>query len=187
MGITQDRPIGNSNPLSLNTAMATSSHLHMLDLSSSRILLSLLTCVMLLVGQFLPVQPAYGKSRHAPELVADEFYGWYLKTLASDEDPFTAKREKLSTFVSRQLIAEIERQINSPDGIKEDYFLKAQDYLNEWQEARHASRPVRRGATSVLFMTLGTEPGKTRTVELTMTMEKRVWKIRRVELADAPQ
>lgn len=169
--------------------MATSSHLHMRDLSSYRfrVMLPLLTFVMLLVGQFLPAQLAYGKSPHAPELVADEFYGWYLKTLATDEDPFTAKREKLSTYVSRQLIAEIERQINSPDGINEDYFLKAQDYLDEWQEARHASRPVRRGATSVLFMTLGTEPGKMRTVELTMTMENRVWKIRRVKLADAPR
>ena len=99
----------------------------MRDLSGyrCRLLLNLLTSLMLLVGQFVSPQPAYGKSIQPPELVADEFYGWYLTTLASDKDPFTAEREKLATYVSKDLITEIARQIDSDDGISEDYFLKA--------------------------------------------------------------
>lgn len=166
--------------------MATSAPIHMRDLPSHRcrLLLTLLACVMLLVGQIASAQAAYGQSVQAPELIADEFYGWYLKTLASDEDPFAAKREKLATYVSKDLITEIARQINSVDGVSEDYFLKAQDYLDEWHSARRASKPVRHGAISILLITLGTKPENIRTVELSMILENGAWKIRRVKLKD---
>lgn len=166
--------------------MATSSPIHTRDLPIYRrgLLFTLLTCMLLLVGQFVFIQPAYAKSVQAPELVADEFYGWYLNTLAADEDPFAAKREKLATYVSKDLITEIARQISSADGISEDYFLKAQDYLDEWQFARRASKPVRRGSTRILLMTLGSKPENMRTFELSMILENGAWKIRRVKLKD---
>lgn len=141
---------------------------------------AVLTCVMLFAFQLMTPEPAYAKPTRAPELVADEFYGWYLDTLAADEDPLTDHREKLSFYVAKSLITDIERQINSADGISEDYFLKSQDYLVEWQSTRRASTPIRIGSTRVVEIALGSTTKGKHILELSMVRESGVWKIRQV-------
>lgn len=148
--------------------------------SCSRLLPVAITCLMLLVCSSLSSQRAYAKPVQEPAAVANEFYGWYLKALAADQVPLTAERSKLAVYVSKDLITEIERQIKSADGIGEDYFLKSQDYLDEWQSARHTSGPIQRGSASIVKMTLGSNRETMRTLRLTMIREDGAWKIRRV-------
>ena len=113
-------------------------------------------------------------------MVAEEFYGWYLERLASDVDPLSAEPDKLATYVSNDLINDIRRQITSGDGLSEDYFLKSQDYLDEWRSAHRASKPVRRGGKSVVTMTLGSHTTQAHRLEVSMVRENETWKIRRV-------
>ena len=117
------------------------------------------------------------------DLVANEFYGWYLDSLATDIDPLTDRRKQLATYVAKDLLAEIDRQSRSPDGMSEDYFLKAQDYLDDWQSIRVSSKPTRRGTSKVVIVTLGAHPESRRSLEVTMIRENAAWKIRTVRLA----
>lgn len=162
--------------------MDTDSPLTLHDISRRRFrsLLAAVACVMLLLGQFLAPGPANAKPALAPEVVVSEFYGWYLTRLAMDKEPLTEDRSKLAVYVSKALIKDLEREMKSADGIGEDYFLKSQDYLDEWQSARHASKPIRSGSTSIVQMTLGSSPETLRTLQLTMIREGGAWKIRRV-------
>lgn len=139
--------------------------------------------ILLCLAQLASAQPAPGTSTRAPELVATEFYGWYLESLASDIDPFTDRRAQLATYVTKDLLAEIDRQSHSPDGMPEDYFLKAQDYLDDWLPYRVSSKPARSGTAKVVVVTLGATPETKRSLKLTMDRENSVWKIRKVSLA----
>lgn len=143
---------------------------------------AVLACVMLLFALIASAQPAHTKTIQAPQLVAEEFFGWYLTGLASDEDPLTSDRQKLAIYVSKALIKDLDRQRNRDKVIAEDYFLKSQDYLDEWQTARHVSRPFRRGDTTIVQMKLGTNPTNLHTLDVYLIREDGAWKIRRVTL-----
>ena len=67
-----------------------------------------------------------------PESVLNEFYTWYLQLLAKNKDPLTDEPIIFSKYVSAKLIHEIEKEINSPDGMEYDHFIQAQDYMDEW-------------------------------------------------------
>ena len=143
-------------------------------------LLAAITCVTLLLVQSLAPERAHARPALAPEVVVNDFYGWYLTSLAKDKDPLTEDRTKLATYVSKALIKDIEREMKSADGIGEDYFLKSQDYLDEWHSARHVAKPTPTGRMSMVHITLGSSPENLRKLRLTMIREGGTWKIRRV-------
>ena len=163
--------------------MDTNSSLRLNARSGSRFraLLVALTCVLLLGSQFLSPNLAYASPALAPELIVEEFYGWYLKRLSADENPLSDERETLAVYVSKDLIKDIDREMKSAEGISEDYFLKSQDYLEEWQLARRTSKPIQSGSTRIVQLTLGSSPENVQTLSLTMIREDGTWKIRRVK------
>lgn len=147
--------------------------------------LSLLTFAALYGTQLAAAEPPSPTvSSRAPDLVAKEFYGWYLESLAADTDPLTDQRNQLAKYITKDLLAEIDRQSHSPDGMAEDYFLKAQDYLDDWLSNRVTSKPARHGTSTVVVVTLGATPETRRSLKLTMVREKTSWKIRHVSLAN---
>lgn len=150
-----------------------------------RIILALLAVSLWCVTQFASAQQASAVTALEAEVVATEFYGWYLESLAADSEPLTTGRKQLATYVAKDLLREIDRQRRSPDGIPEDYFLKAQDYLDEWKSIRVSSKPTRRGTSIVVTVTLGADPESRRSLKLTMIQESAAWKIRTVRLARA--
>ena len=148
-------------------------------------MLVILTCIMLLGSQFLSPNPAHAKPAQAPELVVEEFYGWYLKRLSADDNPLSDERERLAVYISKALIKDIELQMKSAEGVSEDYFLKSQDYLDEWRISRRTSKPVLSGSTFIVQLTMGSSPENVHILILTMIREDGSWKIRRVYAADA--
>lgn len=150
-----------------------------------RMLLILLSFSLLCVSHAVSAQTGTQVPNRSPNLVATEFYGWYLESLASDADPLTSKRAQLATYVSKALLADIDRQRRSPDGMPEDYFLKAQDYLDDWRSHRESSQPIRSRTSRVVIVTLGGAPQSKRSLELTMVSENAAWKIRKVKLLPA--
>jgi hypothetical protein len=61
-----------------------------------------------------------------------EFYRWYLGELAKDRNPLQDDHAKIETYVSKALVQELDRHIDSEEGLDEDYFTRAQDYLEDW-------------------------------------------------------
>lgn len=120
----------------------------------------------------------------SPEATALVFYSWYLKSLASDRDPLTDDATQIAGFVSKHLILELKRKRESVDGLDSDYFLQAQDYLDEWAVSITASEPKISRSMATVVLTLGNTPEGKRRLKLKLLRERGSWKIRKVDLCD---
>ncbi len=73
--------------------------------------------------------------------------------------------------------------MHSDEGLKEDYFIKAQDYFDEWESTIMADKPVVTGSTALVALQLGESRDNLRRFSVTLIKEAGAWKIRRVQLA----
>src|SRR5215510_10050422 len=103
----------------------------------------------------MPAQTAEHSSKAGPQATLAEFYHWYLEALAKDRNPLGDDRAKMEQYVSKTLLQQIERHINSPEGLGEDYFTKAQDYLEDWQTNIVVSDVRIEGKAASAIVTLG--------------------------------
>jgi hypothetical protein len=110
-------------------------------------------------------------------------YEWYLKELAADKDPVGDERAALSEHVSARLLQQIERKRRSPDGMEADYFIQAQDYLDDWLGQVTVKAGKINKSTAKVDATLGEKPDDMRTLRVTLVFESGVWKISHVQAA----
>lgn len=93
-----------------------------------------LACLLLALGT-LTCHAEQAKKVQSPAdaaSAAKSFYVWYLDQLVHDRDPLSQDRSHLAQLVTPRLLADLDRKINSADGLDADYFLRAQDYLDGW-------------------------------------------------------
>jgi hypothetical protein len=119
-----------------------------------------------------------------PDAAARSFYAWYLQQIAGNRDPLTARDPQLRTYVSAPLLREIRQRIASPDGLDADYFIRAQDYLDEWLGKIATSDTHVQGTTATTIVTLGDTPESRHRLTVRLVREAGVWKIRRVQRAN---
>ncbi|WP_296947282.1 DUF3828 domain-containing protein [uncultured Massilia sp.] len=129
-----------------------------------------------------PVAPA------APDAVAVAFYGWYLDTLAADQDPLSDRRERFAVYVARDLEARLAQRLRSGGVPQADYFLQAAHYHADWLRRQVHAVTVRqrsqgRERLADVIVTLGAGGESTRTLALSMVLEDGLWKIRQVDPA----
>jgi hypothetical protein len=122
----------------------------------------------------------------ASSLSADQatsvFYKWYLHSLAAGREPLSDDRRTLFKYVARALVGDIEKSMHSDEGLDEDYFIKAQDYLDEWESTIVVDKPAVSGSTAVVALQLGRSRDNLRRFSIALIKEAGAWKIRRVQL-----
>ncbi|WDH22207.1 DUF3828 domain-containing protein [Pseudomonas chlororaphis] len=116
----------------------------------------------------------------SPKPVAEAFYNWYLQSFSNEKDPITDDLPHLQQYVTQTLIERIKKQMSSPEGLEEDYFLKTQDYMDEWLTQIKVSEPQVQGASARESVTLGNTPDTTQIVDLLLVKDKGCWKINEV-------
>lgn len=136
--------------------------------------------MLICFSQLFITQSVLAETSLAPDAFVSEFYGWYLHSLAADHDPFRDDRTKLSKYVSKALIKEIERRMNSANGLDADYFIQAQDYLDDWENNISVAMPKINGNTASVVVTLGATKDSRHRLALILMKEDRVWKIRKI-------
>ena len=116
----------------------------------------------------------------APEAVAKDFYKWYLTELNAERVPVRQDKKKLLGFVSARLGRWVYSPAYSEYGA--DYFIDAQDWEETWVNGISATRPVIKGSTATLRITL--EPAKgvysgfgRRVLPIRLVKEGAAWKI----------
>lgn len=119
----------------------------------------------------------------APDAVAAEFYGWYLDTLAADQDPLSDRYATFTDYVAAALTARLVERIGHGPPPASDYFIQADDYRQAWLRDVSAAVVRRDGATAQVRLTLGREARSRRTLRLDMVLEGGRWKVRDVALA----
>jgi hypothetical protein len=128
------------------------------------------------------VKAVAAEAERPPQVVATEFYAWYLKTIESQQDPMTDRPDQMSEYVAKPLLTQLRRMMAQEGGLEADYFIHAQDYLDDWSTTISATNSTIRGNSATLELTLGASPKTRQHLALTMTREQRRWKIRKVRL-----
>ncbi len=119
-----------------------------------------------------------GQSSHAsPKAVVIEFYRWYLGELAKNRNPLQDDHAKIETYVSKALIQELNRRTNSEEGLAEDYFIRAQDYLADWANNISVSGVHVEAATVSMSVTLGNNRRSRHHLSVILIKKGDAWKI----------
>ena len=120
----------------------------------------------------------------APDVVAAEFYGWYLDTLFADQDPLSDRYDRFNAYVAQDLTKSLVDRLQKKPPPQGDYFLQAAAYQPAWRRGVHAALLRRDRASAEVLVTLGGEDAPTQALLLTMVLERGAWKIRRVAPAE---
>lgn len=141
----------------------------------------------------LQAATAVGAAR-APDVVAAEFYGWYLDTLSADQDPLSDRYERFSSYVARPLVDQLAERLRSGPALPAaapagDYFLKVASYRAAWLHARPRAMTVHQEINekrrqAEVIVTLGEGSDARQVLGLGMVLENGAWKIRQVVRAD---
>jgi len=150
--------------------------------SLATVLASLLVWCATAAPSTVPATPA------APDAVAVEFYGWYLETLAADQDPLSDRHERFAGYVAKALATRLAQRLRAGGVADADYFLQAAHYHANWLQRRVHAVTVRqrsqgRERLADVIVTLGAGGEPTRTLALAMVLEGGAWKIRHVNPA----
>ena len=128
----------------------------------------------------------------APEVVATEFYGWYLDALGADQDPLSDRYETFTRYVAKELAARLVERLQTGRLPQRDYFTQSASYRPAWQRSVRAATMRQRAGTAEVLVTLGEgvensgdEAGPRQMLALSMVLENGVWKIRQVAAVDA--
>ena len=145
----------------------------------SRLALLILVC-LLLVCAFGAHAQSPASSQNSPQATLTAFYHWYLEALAKNRDPFHDDRAKIEVYVSKGLLREIDRRSKSAEGLDEDYFIRAQDYLEDWAANIVISDLQIKDRTASAMVTLGATRQSRHSLALNLIKEGDAWKITKV-------
>ena len=118
----------------------------------------------------------------AAEQAVSAFYKWYLHSLAAGREPLSDDRKEISKYVSSSLVREIDKRMNSDEGIDEDYFIKSQDYLDDWERNVVVDKATVDGNQALVPLKLGEAGESRRSFSIALVREAGSWKIRSVQL-----
>jgi hypothetical protein len=155
----------------------TRSHL----LFSQKTLRALALGALIAFGQLWAGSAALAQAR-TPEQAAGQFYRWYMQSLAQSQDPLRHSPVQLSEYVSPGLISELKRRAGRK-GLHADYFIQAQDFMEDWTTDIQVVRPRIQGKVASVVVGLGATPETRRWLALTLTRDGGDWKISMVRLA----
>jgi hypothetical protein len=127
-----------------------------------------------------------GPAASTPQASLTAFYHWYLRALASDRNPLRDDRPKLEGYVSKGLLQEIDRRANKPEGLDEDYFIEAQDFLDDWANNIVVSNVRIDGSAASAMVTLGATKHSRQPLALNLINEGNSWKISKVSRPSVP-
>jgi len=94
----------------------------------------LLACAFLAFAGTHVVSAADGGPAATPEAAVRLFYPWYLGEMMQGRVPLT--EERMLDYVAEDTLRDIAFMMNRPNGgkrgLREDYFLHAKDYFDDW-------------------------------------------------------
>ena len=147
---------------------------------SPKALRALVMGALIILAQCFLASGALAKGQ-APEEAAVQFYRWYMQSLAINQDPLRHSPVQMSAYVEKGLVSELKRRMNR-GGLHADYFIQAQDFMDDWTTDIKAVRPTVQGNMASVVIILGATPETKRILALTLTRAGGDWKICMVRL-----
>jgi hypothetical protein len=147
---------------------------------SPKTLRALALGALIVLGQCFLGAQAQAKAQ-PPEQAAVQFYRWYMQSLAINQDPLRQSPVQMSAYVTKGLVSELKRRM-SRKGLHADYFIQAQEFMDDWTTDIKAIRPTIQGNMASVVVVLGATPETRRILALTLTRDDGDWKICMVRL-----
>lgn len=139
---------------------------------------SLVAVVLLLLATFAAAQES--GTAGTPESVVREFYGWYVRAVGANRDPFTDESAKLKQYATARFIKQIHK-LRDAEELSFDPFLHAQDVDQAWAKNITVASPTVSGDTATANVELkGPEMG-THKLAVKLRQEGGAWKIDKVD------
>lgn len=152
----------------------------MTSLFSPKALRALVLGALIALAQCFLGSEALAKGQ-APEEAAVQFYRWYMQSLAINQDPLRQSPVQMSAYVEKGLVNELKKRM-SRKGLHADYFIQAQEFMDDWTTDIRAVRPTVQGNMASVVIILGATPETKRILALTLTRDEGDWKICMVRL-----
>jgi hypothetical protein len=134
----------------------------------------------LLICAFATSAQSPASSQNVPQATLTAFYHWYLEALADSRDPLHDDRAKIEGYVSKGLLRGIDRRSKSAEGLDEDYFIRAQDYLEDWASNIAVSDVQIKDGTASAKVTLGATKQSRYPLAVNLIKEGDAWKTSKV-------
>lgn len=134
---------------------------------------ALFACLALLLN------PAVADTSKPPAVVK-HFYHWYLQELRDNRDPLDNRQGQLEHGVAAKLASTLARQLQGDEPLDEDYFLKAQDFLDSWTQHQHVQLQESSNDESEVLLTLGTAQEQW-PLRVRLVQQEGQWRIREVQ------
>jgi hypothetical protein len=152
----------------------------MISLFSPKAVRALVLGALIALAQCFLGAGALAKGQ-APEEAAVQFYRWYMQSLAINQDPLRQSPVQMSAYVEKGLVNELKKRM-SRKGLHADYFIQAQEFMDDWTTDIRAVRPTVQGNMASVVIILGATPETKRILALTLTRDEGDWKICMVRL-----
>lgn len=110
--------------------------------------------------------------------VTKAFYQQYMNALAQD-DFDRIKPDRLKAYITPSLIARLKKMENSEEGLDADYFIRAQDYLDDW--VTHIQVRENRIAQTTASVTVTLGEKEPQQLEIQLKLQNHEWRIDSVE------
>ena len=134
--------------------------------------------VLLLLTTFAAAQESGAAGK--PESVIRDFYGWYVKAVLANRDPFSDDSAKLKQYVTPRFLKQIQK-LRDNEELSFDPFLHAQDLDKAWAKNITVATPTVSGESATANVELkGPEMGSHK-LAVKLRQEGGAWKIDKVD------
>lgn len=125
--------------------------------------------------------PALALADTSAKQTTQAFYTWYVDSFSKDEAPLTDNLQQMQAYVADSLLNDLRKQINSDEGLEEDYFTKSQDYDDTWLTNIKVTERSVKGASAIEDVVLGTTQDNSVALNVTLSKGKDGWRIVKVD------
>lgn len=122
---------------------------------------------------------AFASCESSPQKFTESFYKWYLTNI-NDENSVNYDNIKITQSTTAALQNDINIKIESPDGLESDYFLKTQDYEDDWAKFVKSEPVIENENAAEERIILGNGPNM-QELRVRLLKEGKCWKIDHVQ------
>lgn len=122
---------------------------------------------------------AFASCENSPQKFTESFYKWYLTNI-NDENSVNYDNIKITQSTTAALQNDINIKIESPDGLESDYFLKTQDYEDDWAKFVKSEPVIENENAAEERIILGNGPNM-QELRVRLLKEGKCWKIDHVQ------
>ncbi|MDY7578184.1 DUF3828 domain-containing protein [Herbaspirillum sp. RTI4] len=148
---------------------------------TSKIGIFIALCLLTLLVQLSLRQSAQAETQSSPSATVLSFYQWYLSYSREEADSPNDEKTKFSSYISDELLREIEKEEETQEFVGNIPFVQAEDCcFDDWIQNIKIGKAKINGDTATVAVTLGLAELNLVRLNIKLIRKKDIWKIRAI-------